>query len=102
MAGKQHLRHRPAAKLLGPRVVRILEAAVELFRERLDQVALLLAERSRQLAADGVDDGHRRDLAAGEDVWADRDLVVGQMVVDTLVEPLVPPAEEREPAGGRE
>ena len=42
-----------------------------------------------------VGDDHRRKLATGEHVAADRELVVGEMPVDPLVEALVTPAEQR-------
>ena len=45
VAGEQHVRHRPAAELGGPRVVRVLEPAVELLGE-----ALLSPEPSRERA----------------------------------------------------
>ena len=45
IAGEKHVRHLPAAKLGGPRVVRILEPAVELRREALLDARLLAAER---------------------------------------------------------
>ena len=54
-----------------------------------------MPERARQLAHQHVGDDHRRQLAAGQHVAADRDLVVGEVLVHPLVEALVAAAEQR-------
>ena len=53
-----------------------------------------MAERPGQLAHQHVGDDHRRQLAAGEHVAADRELVVGEVLVDAVVEALVAAAEQ--------
>ena len=55
----EHVGHVPAAELGRPRVVRVLEPAVELGREALDPRRLLAASRAGQEPRDGVDDDHR-------------------------------------------
>ena len=54
-----------------------------------------MAERAGQLAHQHVGDDHRRQLAAGQHVAADRELVVGEVLVDAVVEALVAAAEQR-------
>src|SRR4029079_6821205 len=97
VAGQEHGRHRPAAELLRPGVVRVLGPALERLGERVLEVALVAPERARELAGDGVEDGHRRHLAAREHVRPDRDRVVRELVVHALVEALVAAAQERQP-----
>src|SRR3954447_11808237 len=90
VAGEQDVGHAPAAELGRPRVVRILEPAVELGGEALDLTRLVRAERARQAARDRVHEHHRRQLAAGEDVRANRDRIRRKVRHDALVEPLEP------------
>ena len=61
-----------------------------------------MAQRTRQLAQDGVAHDHRGELAAGQHVAADRDLVAGEVLDDALVEPLVAPAQQRQRRLARE
>src|SRR4051794_25521162 len=96
VAGAEHLGHLVAEEGRGARVVRMLHAAAELLRERLGAQALGVAEGALQTPGDGVDDRHRRDLAAGEDEGAERHLVVGEDGVHALVKALVPPAEQHD------
>ena len=58
----------------------------------------LVAERAGQEPRDGVDDHHRRQLAAGEDVRADGDRVRAQVLDDALVEALETRREQRQRA----
>src|SRR5436190_1054669 len=96
VAGKEHLRDAPAAELGRPRVVRVLEAAVELGGERLLEPGLVAAECAWKPARDCVEDDHRRQLAAREDVGANRDAVRGEMLDDPLVEAFEASGEERQ------
>src|SRR3989337_135351 len=57
--GEQHLRHRPAAELRWPRVVRRLQEAT---RERLLRRRLRRAEGAGYVAYHGVHQDHRRQL----------------------------------------
>ena len=95
VAGEQHVGDVPAAVLRGTRVVRVLEPAVELRGEALE-LAGALGERARQPARDRVEQHHRRQLAAGEDVRADRDRVGAEVRDDPLVEALEARGEQRE------
>src|SRR5579862_2403054 len=101
IARDQHLRHLPAAEVTRARVMGILDPAAQPLRERLLAVALLLAQRAGELAGHRVDDRHRRHLAAGEDVWTDRDQLGREVVEHPLVEPLVAAAEQAQRTLGR-
>ncbi len=102
VAGEQHVGHPPAAILGRPRVVRVLDAAPERLGERLDERALLASERTREAARHRVQQHHRRQLPAGEDVGPDRDRLGGEAVDDALVEALEASREERQQRLGRE
>jgi len=67
--------------------VGILDAALERRAEAL-LLARAVGERARQPAGDGVDEHHRRQLAAREDVGPDRDGVGAEVLDDALVEAL--------------
>src|SRR5690242_18383431 len=95
VAGEEHGRHRPAAELLRPGVMRVLGPALERLGEGVLKVALVAPEGARELAGDGVEDGHRGHLAAREHVRPDRDRVIRELVVHALVEALVAAAQER-------
>src|SRR5215210_1007604 len=102
MAREQDLGHRPTAPLRRARVVRVLRRALQCGAEGLLQRGVGVAERPRELAQHGVADHHRRELAAREDVAADRDLVRAEVVDDPLVEALVAAAQEGHPRLGRQ
>ena len=85
VSGEKDVRHRPAVELGRPRVLRELDTALELGGERFDRAALL-TDRAGEPARDRVHEHHRGKLAAGEDVWADRDRVGGDVLDDSLVE----------------
>ena len=95
VAGEEDLRHRPAAELGRARVVRVLEPAVERGREAL-HLARAFGERARKPARDRVDERERRNLAAREDVRADRDDVGAEMIEDPLVEALEARGQQRQ------
>src|SRR5262245_22389722 len=95
IAGGQHLRDTPATELSRSRVVRVLESSAELDGEAL-LVSGALAQRTRQPPRDSVEHDHRRQLAAGEHVWADRDGVVREVREDALVDDLEPSGQERQ------
>ena len=59
-------------------------------------LARALRERARQPACDRVEQHHRRQLAAGEDVGADRDRVGAEVVDDAGVESLEAGGEHRD------
>src|SRR6266545_1975632 len=71
IAGQQDIGDSPAAELRRSRVVRILEPALELFGERL-VLARSFRERPRQPARDRIEEHHRRQLAAGQNIRPDR------------------------------
>ena len=95
VAAQQHIRHAPAAKLAGARVLRILRAALEIDGKRLADDALGIAHGAGYLAHDGVERRHGGDLAAAEHVRADGDTVRDQ-VGDALVDALVASAQQAE------
>ena len=82
--------------------MRVLDAAPERLGERLDEGALLAPERAREAARHCVQQHHRRQLSAGEDVGPDRDGLGGEPVDDALVEALEASREERQQRLGRE
>ena len=89
---QEDLRHRWPPKNLRPRVVRVLQ--------KPGGEALLLQRLPRDHARDqprhGIHDDHCRHLAPGQHVVADGNLVRHEGVDHPLVDPLVPPAQERE------
>ena len=72
----------------------MLHPAAQGLAERLPLEALGVAERPRKPPPDGIDDGHRRDLASCQHERAQADRVAGQVLVDALVEPLVSTAQQ--------
>src|SRR6476620_1810115 len=96
MAAEQHVRDLPSTVFRGARVVRILGVAAERLRERFLRRGLRVAQGSRQLAQHGVGDDHRRQLAARDDVAADRQRVRAEVLDDPLVEALVAAAQQRD------
>src|SRR5918998_3456501 len=95
VSGQQDVGHLPAAVLRRPGVVRIFRMAAERRGERLLERRVAVAERAGLLAQHRVAEHHRGQLAAGEDVLADRDRVAGEVLDDALVEALVAPAQQR-------
>ena len=87
VAGEEHLRDPPASKLGRASCSAGTRAAFERRREALHRAALL-ADRPGKPPCDRVQQHHRRQLAAGEDVRADRDGVGGDVLEDALVEAL--------------
>ena len=57
---------------------------------------------SRDQARDGIDDDARREFAAGQHVVADRDLFCAQDLDRAVVDPLVAPADDRDPRARRQ
>ena len=76
--------------------MRELDAALELGGERL-ALGRALGQRAGLQPRDRVDEHHRRQLAAGEDVRPDRDRVRAEVREDPLVEALEPRGEEGQP-----
>src|ERR1700682_2691725 len=93
MAGQQHLRNLVTFEDRRPRVVGVLE---EILGKRLVFGRLLRTEDTGNEPAHGVDQHHRRQLAAGEHVITDRDLPVHQVGADPLVDALVAAADQVE------
>src|ERR671911_2523686 len=93
IARAQHVGHPPAPKIGRARVVRVLEQAVA---ERLVADRRLVAHHPRDQPAHGLDDQHRRHLAAGEHDVAGRQLPVAEVITYPLVDPLVTPAQQAE------
>src|SRR2546427_13256862 len=88
MAGEQDVGHAPAAVLGRARVMGILGVAAERRAEGLLGARAGVAERAGELAQHRVADDHRRRLAAGEHVAADRHLIACEVLEDALVEAL--------------
>ena len=93
----------PAAERRRPRVVRVLDQALERGRERLlARATRRRPARPRGSRADGVDDGHRRDLAAAEHERPERQRLGGDVVVHAVVEALVAAAQQHDVRAGGE
>src|SRR5450759_5190886 len=95
MPREQHVRHLEAAELGWPRVVRVVEQPT---RERIPLNRLLVTHGARQQPDDRVEHHQRRQLAAGEDVVADRYFLGRHLVADPLGHALVPAAEDHDMA----
>src|SRR5829696_1661991 len=96
VAGDENVGHGVAAPVKRARVVGVLRSALERVTEGLLNRAVLVAERSGELANDGVHQDHRRRLATREHVWTHGDRVRREVLVHAFVEALVAAAEERE------
>src|SRR5213082_264470 len=94
VAREQHVGDAHAAIFGRPRELR---AAGQLSAERVLLQGLRVADHAGDQAADRVDEHHRRDLAAAQDVVADRDLVRGQARADLVVDALVAAADDDQP-----
>src|ERR671918_597223 len=73
VAREQDLGHLATAPARGSGVVRVLRAALEGGRERLLERAVGVPEGAGELANHRIAHHHRRQLATGDDVRADRD-----------------------------
>src|SRR5690606_29049537 len=93
VARQKHVRDLLSLKLGRLRVDRLFEEAVP---EGLVCNRLRIADDPRQQAGHGFDHHESRRLSAGEHVVADRNLLVDVGVDDPLVDPFVPPADQRE------
>ena len=60
-----------------------------------------VSKSSRQQASDGVYNDHGWQRAIGEDIVPNAQGIVGQMLSDSLVEPLVAPANQNHMIQGR-
>src|SRR5690242_7622892 len=89
VAGEQHVGHAPATVLGGSRVVGVLGRTAKAGAEGLLRARARFFERARQLAHDGVAEHHRGELAAGENVASDRDLVAAEVLENALVKALI-------------
>src|SRR5205807_9232350 len=94
---EENIRHSPATEIGWPGVMRVLEPALELDREALDEPGVRRAERTRKPPRDRVHHHHCRQLAPGKNVRPDRDRVAGEMCEHTLVEALEARREQGEP-----
>src|SRR5438445_10209357 len=95
MAGQQHLRNLVTLEDRRPRVMRVLQ---QLHSKRLVFRRLLRTQDAGDEPAHRVDQHHRRELAAGEDVVTDRDFAVDEVRTDPLVDALIAATDEVEVA----
>src|SRR3990170_5464088 len=100
VARQQDVWHLHAPELRWARVVRVIEEAV--VTERVPLVRLLAPDHTGDEARHRLQDDERRELATGEHVVPDRDLLGRQAFHDALVDALVPAAEQDEPPLVRE
>ena len=102
VAGEQHVGNRPAAPLRGSRVVRVLRRALERLARRTPRPPTHRRRARPAACAARCRHHHRGQLAAGQHVAADRDLVGHEVLEDPLVEALVAAAQQRELRLGRQ
>jgi len=100
VAGKQDWRDGPFYAALGREDLR--SGVVGIFNVALAAVRLFddggfLADDAGHEARDGIKHDHGRKFAAGQDVVADGDFLVHQMVGDALVDAFVTAADEHQP-----
>src|ERR1700694_1434426 len=89
----KHLGDGMPLELRGPGVVRVFE---EMLVEGFVFGRFFGPEYPGDQPADGIDDHHRGELAAGEHVVPNRDLLVDQVRGDPLIDALVPSADQIE------
>src|SRR5450759_2488410 len=99
VAGAQDGRHLPTPVLGWAGVLGLFEEAAG---ERFVGVRGVVAEHAGDQSGDGLDDDERSGLAAGEDVVADGELAVAEMVGDALVDAFGAATEQGEAGPGRE
>ena len=99
VAAEEDLGDGPAAVVGGAGVLGVLEQTV---RERLLPGGGVVAEGAGEVAGDGLDEDHRGELAARQDVVADRDLAVDAMFDEALVDAFVTAGDKDEAGVGGE
>ena len=99
VAAQQNRGHWPAVVFGRPGVLRVLEEAIG---EGLLLGRSFIAERARDVPGDSIDEDHRRELAAGKDVIADRDFPVDTVVDEALIDAFVAAADEDQAGMGGE
>jgi len=82
--------------LLGSRIVRAIQQARN---ERILLCRLGVVEYSGQLPEHGVEQRHRRDLAARENEIPDRHFFIDTAVDQALVDPFVTPTDQNQGLG---
>ena len=93
MAGEQHIRH---AHPLIDRRTGILRVFQQCIGEALLLRGLVAAQHAGDMARQAVDHHHRGQLAAGEHIIPDGNLLVDQRVNGPLIHALIMPAEKDE------
>src|SRR5215213_9013708 len=96
---QEYLGNRMSAILWRPRVAGRGQPALP---ERVAERALVVAHRAGEQAHGGIDDGERSGLAAAQNEVAERELLRGEMIGDTLVDVLVVSAQDGELRRARE
>src|ERR1017187_1402129 len=86
VAREQHFRHLHAAKVCGPRVLRIFEQPLA---ERIYLGAFRVAQHTRQQPSHRVNHHHHRNVAICHHVITDRELVLRQPLAHPLVKTFV-------------
>ncbi len=99
VSSEENLRHFPAFVIRRAGVVGVVEETVG---KGILLRGLVIAEHAGQEAHHGIGDNQRGKHAAGEDVVADGNLVIDQVVRHALVDALVVAAEQNEVAFARE
>ncbi len=94
VAREQHVRDLSAAKLRGPRIVRMVEQPVA---EGIPVRRLFVSQNAGQEPCRRIDHHERREFAAGEHIVADRELFVNEGFDHPLIDGLIVSAEQDDP-----
>src|SRR5690606_31915751 len=91
VAGAQYLGHSPAAELLRPGIVGTFQQSI---CKAVALGSMLIAQNARDVAGQGVDHDKRRQFSTGQDIIADRDLVINEALAHALIDPFVTTTDE--------
>ena len=95
VAGEQDVGDAPASKIRGTGVLRAFEEAL---RERVLSGGIFVAEDAWNEAGHGIDEYGGGDCAIGQNVIANGDLFVNEMVDDSLIDAFIMAAQQDEVA----
>ena len=93
IAGKQNIRNPPTAEFNRASVMRIFEQPGGV---RIIRSAVRITQNAWNQPGYSIDHDQRGQLAAGQDIIANRQLIGYQMGTDALIHPFITPAQERQ------
>ena len=97
MPTQEHIRDGPSPEIRRPGPLRAIEqpGSVSLLTERLPNARSFVSEHSRQQPRYDVDHDRRGQFPSAQDEVADRQLFVGQVRGDALIDALVASADQK-------